>query len=130
MNPQTKKILITSISVLPFVVFFTCVVLILVKPFSDSELIEPNPPPSTATPSATAVVHPDSTGDHPHPHPLRFRSPDELRVWRVYVASALRGRSFWNLSDVISVADRTIRAERERKPILRPKRGKAEALSL
>ena len=58
---------------------------------------------------------------HPHPHPLRFRSPDELRAWRVYVANGIRGRSFWNVPDVISTADRLIRAERKRKPILKPK---------
>ena len=39
---------------------------------------------------------------HPHPHPLRFRSPDELRAWRVYVASALPSRVLWTVSDVIS----------------------------
>ena len=64
--------------------------------------------------------------NHPHPHPLRFRSPDELRAWRVYVVSALGGRYFWitydwMLDDVIYAADRLIRAERQRKPILRPK---------
>ena len=63
---------------------------------------------------------------HPHPHPLRFRSPDELRAWRVYVVSALGGRYFWitydwMLDDVIYAADRLIRAERDRKPILKPK---------
>ena len=63
---------------------------------------------------------------HPHPHPLRFRSPDELRAWRVYVVSALGERFLWikydwMLDDVIYAADSLIRAERERKPILRPK---------
>ena len=65
---------------------------------------------------------------HPHPHPLRFRSPDELRAWRVYVASALPSRVLWNVSDVISNADRLIRAERERKPIPKPKPRKENAL--
>ena len=65
---------------------------------------------------------------HPHPHPLRFRSPDELRAWRVYVASALPSRVLWTVSDVISNADRLIRAERERKPIPKPKPRKENAL--
>ena len=65
---------------------------------------------------------------HPHPHPLRFRSPDELRAWRVYVASALPSRVLWNVSDVMANADRLIRAERERKPIPKPKPRKENAL--
>ena len=52
---------------------------------------------------------------HPHPHPLRFRSPDELRAWRLYATTALR-KGWYHPKNAIVAADSLIRAERERKP--------------
>ena len=72
----------------------------------------------------------DQEESHPHPHPLRFRSPDELRAWRVYVVSALGYRVApsgikyglkYRTEVIYRPLIRLIRAERERKPILRPK---------
>ena len=57
-----------------------------------------------------------------HPHPLRFRSPDELRAWRLYATTALR-KGWYHPKNAIVAADSLIRAERQRKPkpILKPK---------